>query len=71
MPAFPEVAVLHHHRHFGEYERLVAEKRWQQLPQADTRKRRVGILGLGILGAQALMAAAFEMKADDTGAVSV
>ncbi len=45
--------VLHHHRHFGEYERLVAQKRWQQLPQADTRKRRVGILGLGILGADA------------------
>ena len=45
--------VLHHHRHFGEYQRLVAEKRWQQLPQADIRKRRVGILGLGILGADA------------------
>ena len=45
--------VLHHHRHFGEYERLVAQKRWRQLPQADTRKRRVGILGLGILGADA------------------
>ena len=45
--------VLHHHRHFGEYERLVAEKRWRQLPQADTRKRRVGIMGLGILGADA------------------
>ncbi|MCH7936289.1 MAG: glyoxylate/hydroxypyruvate reductase A [Proteobacteria bacterium] len=45
--------VLHHHRHFGEYSRLVAEKRWKQLPQADTRERRVGILGLGILGADA------------------
>lgn len=45
--------VLHHHRHFGEYERLVTRKRWRQLPQADTRKRRVGILGLGILGADA------------------
>ena len=44
---------LHYHRRFKEYADSAAAGEWRQLPQADTRKRRVGILGLGVLGADA------------------
>lgn len=44
---------IHYHRRFAEYADSSAAGKWQQLPQADTRKRRVGIMGLGILGADA------------------
>ena len=45
--------VLHHHRRFGEYARNGLEGRWRQYPQADTRSRRIGIMGLGVLGLDA------------------
>ena len=45
--------VLHFHRRFGDYARLAAEKTWKQLPQASPRKRRVGIMGLGVMGGDA------------------
>ncbi len=44
---------LHFHRRFAEYAASTAAGEWLQLPQADTRKRRVGIMGLGIMGADA------------------
>ena len=44
---------LHYHRRFKEYADSAAAGEWRQLPQADTRNRRVGILGLGVLGADA------------------
>ena len=44
---------LRYHRRFAEYADSTAAGVWKQLPQADTRKRRVGILGLGVLGADA------------------
>jgi len=44
---------LHFHRRFAEYAASTASGVWLQLPQADTRKRRVGIMGLGIMGADA------------------
>jgi glyoxylate/hydroxypyruvate reductase len=56
--------VLHHHRQFGDYAERAGEKRWLQYPQADTRSRRVGILGLGVLGldaAQKLAALEFNV----------
>ncbi len=43
--------VLHHHRRFGDYARMTAEGTWDMLPQPDTRVRRVGIMGLGVMGA--------------------
>ncbi|MFQ5763415.1 MAG: NAD(P)-dependent oxidoreductase, partial [Rhodospirillales bacterium] len=46
--------VLHHHRRFGDYARQQAEKRWQPLPQTDARARRVGIMGLGVMGRDAV-----------------
>jgi len=45
--------VLHYHRRFADYARLVAARQWTNLPQTDTRLRRVGVLGLGELGGDA------------------
>jgi len=45
--------VLHHHRRFADYARGAQENRWQQFPQADTCGRRIGIMGLGVLGLDA------------------
>ncbi|MDA0305218.1 MAG: glyoxylate/hydroxypyruvate reductase A [Proteobacteria bacterium] len=44
---------IHYHRRFGEYAANAAAKTWRQFPQANTCKRRVGIMGLGMLGADA------------------
>lgn len=44
-------AALHHHRRMGEYEALQKQKHWRQLPPPDTASRRIGILGLGEIGA--------------------
>lgn len=46
---------IHYHRRFAEYADSTQAGIWKQLPQADTRKRRVGILGLGVLGLDAAM----------------
>ncbi|MBC8337271.1 MAG: glyoxylate/hydroxypyruvate reductase A [Alphaproteobacteria bacterium] len=56
--------VLHHHRRFGDYAQGAKEHCWQQYPQADTRTRRIGIMGLGVLGldaAQKLAALEFDV----------
>jgi len=45
--------VLHHHRRFADYAEGQNKNRWQQYGQADTRTRRIGILGLGVLGLDA------------------
>jgi glyoxylate/hydroxypyruvate reductase A len=45
--------VIHYHRRMGDYADMVARKQWANLLQADTRLRRVGILGLGELGTDA------------------
>jgi len=44
---------IHYHRRFGDYAAATTAKIWQLLPQADTCRRRVGIMGLGVLGADA------------------
>ena len=46
--------VLHYHRHFGDYARITAEKKWQQLPHTGAENRRVGIMGLGVMGLDAM-----------------
>lgn len=43
-------AVLHLHRDMHRYVAFQRESRWKPMMQADTAKRRVGILGLGHLG---------------------
>lgn len=45
--------VLHHHRRFGDYARLAAEGRWKKLPQVPPAQRRVGVMGLGVIGGDA------------------
>ncbi len=44
---------LHFHRRFAEYAASTGAGEWRQLPHPDTRKRRIGIMGLGVLGADA------------------
>ncbi|MEP3113291.1 glyoxylate/hydroxypyruvate reductase A [Nisaea sp.] len=45
--------VLRYHRQAPEYEELRKSKTWTALPAPDTASRKVGILGLGALGADA------------------
>lgn len=45
--------VLRFHRQDPEYRALQAARRWEELPAPETASRRVGILGLGELGAAA------------------
>lgn len=45
--------VLRYHRQAPEYEALRRSKTWTALPAPDTASRKVGVLGLGALGADA------------------
>ena len=45
--------VLRFHRQGMEYEQFQREGRWVKLPAPETSTKRVGILGMGALGAQA------------------
>ena len=45
--------VLRYHRQAPEYEKLRKNKIWKSLPAPDTASRKVGVLGLGALGADA------------------
>ena len=53
MSEYVLMAVLRYHRHLPEYERLQREGRWRRLAQTHTKGRRIGILGLGVLGRDA------------------
>jgi glyoxylate/hydroxypyruvate reductase A len=43
--------ILRFHRQGPEYEELERQKQWKVLPPPETSERRVGVLGLGALGA--------------------
>ena len=43
-------AALHFHRRFDVYERFQRTGRWQELPLPHTAARRVGVMGLGVIG---------------------
>ena len=45
--------VLHFHRRFGDYRRYARKARWKPLPQVIPKRRRVGIMGLGVIGTDA------------------
>lgn len=51
MTEFVVLNVLRFHRQDLEYRAQQAERVWNELPAPDTAKRRIGILGLGELGA--------------------
>jgi glyoxylate/hydroxypyruvate reductase len=42
--------VLHYHRRFGDYRRYARKAKWKKLPQVGPKQRRVGIMGLGVIG---------------------
>ena len=46
-------AVLRHHRHIDEFERLQQQRRWRTELPPETESRRVGVMGLGVLGRDA------------------
>jgi glyoxylate/hydroxypyruvate reductase A len=43
--------VLRYHRRMSEYAVQQRERRWQQLPQVVPQERRIGVMGLGVMGA--------------------
>ncbi len=53
MSAYVLLHVLRHHRRQPEYEAQQAERLWKPLPCPPAARRRVGILGLGVLGLDA------------------
>lgn len=53
MSEFVVHRVLHFHRKFHNYEQLQRNHDWHELTQDDTLQKRVGIMGLGILGVDA------------------
>lgn len=66
MSEFVVAAVLMLHRGFPEYRRRQARAEWRPLPVEPARRRRVGVLGFGELGAPAarrLVEAGFDVMA--------
>jgi len=53
MSEYVLLAVLRHHRQDAGYRALQAARVWEELPAPDTEATRIGILGLGTLGADA------------------
>ncbi len=45
--------VLRYHRRMPDYAAQQGQRRWRQLPQVVARERRIGIMGLGVMGADA------------------
>ena len=48
--------VLYHHRRMSEFQELQARKVWKYLPEPAAHEVRVGVMGLGVLGAAAARA---------------
>jgi len=53
MVEFVVMSVLYHHRFMVEYAAQQRAKIWREIEQIPTSRRRVGILGLGVLGGAA------------------
>jgi glyoxylate/hydroxypyruvate reductase len=51
MVEFVVFNVLHHHRRMSEFRELQTKRIWKYLPEAAAHEVRVGIMGLGVLGA--------------------
>ena len=54
MSEYVTLAVLNHHRFIHDYVRQRADKVWKEIPQVAAAGRQVGMLGLGVLGRDAL-----------------
>lgn len=53
MTEFVVMSVLYHHRFMLDYANQQRESRWREIEQIPTARRRVGIMGLGVLGGDA------------------
>lgn len=53
MAEYIALNVLYHHRRMSEFQELQARKVWKYLPEPAAHEVRVGIMGLGVLGAAA------------------
>jgi len=53
MAEYIALNVLYHHRRMSEFRELQARKIWKYLPEPAAHEVRVGIMGLGVLGAAA------------------
>jgi len=53
MAEYIALNVLTHHRRMTEFRELQAQKVWKYLPEPAAREVRVGLMGLGVLGAAA------------------
>ncbi|HET7716839.1 MAG TPA: glyoxylate/hydroxypyruvate reductase A [Bauldia sp.] len=53
MTEWVTLQVLMHHRRQRQYDRLQAERRWQELRQPAASDVRVGVMGMGVLGRSA------------------
>ena len=51
MVEYVTLAVLHHHRRMADYREFQARAEWHQLAPLEGRHRRVGVMGLGVIGA--------------------
>jgi glyoxylate/hydroxypyruvate reductase A len=54
MSEYVTLAVLNHHRFMLDYAAQRREKIWEEIPQIPAEARQVGVLGLGVLGRDAL-----------------
>ena len=54
MAEYALYGVMHFHRHMHTYARQQRERRWAPLEPVAARDFRVGVMGLGVLGAQAV-----------------
>ena len=54
MSEYVTLAVLNHHRFMLDYAAQRREKIWEEIPQIPAEARQVGMLGLGVLGRDAL-----------------
>jgi glyoxylate/hydroxypyruvate reductase len=65
MSEYALYCVLHFHRRFDVYERLQRGHCWEELPLPHTAARRVGVMGLGVIGedcARKLAALGFQVS---------
>jgi glyoxylate/hydroxypyruvate reductase A len=58
MVEYVVLAALHHHRRVEDYRGFQARGEWHQLPPADTGATRVGVMGVGVIGAKVAAALA-------------
>lgn len=65
MVEYVALHVLYHHRRMGEFRELQARKVWKYLPEPAAHEVRVGVMGLGVLGAaaaNALMVFGYQVR---------